>query len=68
MTQRDFIMQLDYKDDLENYIIFIKDFWQDTKTKVIQFILHNDQQYVARVPVDANVEQMYEVILKNVKV
>ena len=67
LTQRDYILQLDYKDDLEDYIHIIKDFWQESETKIIEFNLGDDQHYYARVPIDANVENMYEVIVKDVK-
>ena len=67
LVQRDYILQLDYKDDLEDYIHIIKDFWQETETKLIEFNLEDDQHYYARVPADANVENMYEVIIKDVK-
>src|SRR5699024_3023902 len=67
LAQRDYILQLDYKDDLEDYIHIIKDFWQETETKLIEFNLGDDQHYYARVPIDANVENMYEVIIKDVK-
>ncbi|MBU5465771.1 DUF1911 domain-containing protein [Virgibacillus sp. MSJ-26] len=67
LTQRDYILQLDYKDDLEDYIHTIKDFWQESETKLIEFDIGYDQHYYAQVPIDANVENMYEVIIKNVK-
>ena len=67
LTQRDYILQLDYKDDLEDYIHIIKDFWQESETKLIEFNLGDDQHYYARVPIDADVENMYEVIIKDVK-
>ncbi|MBU5465778.1 DUF1911 domain-containing protein [Virgibacillus sp. MSJ-26] len=67
LTQRDYILQLDYKDDLEDYIHTIKDFWQESETKLIEFDIGDDQHYYAQVPIDANVENMYEVIIKNVK-
>lgn len=67
LTQRDYILQLDYKDDLEDYIHTIKDFWQESETKLIEFDIRDDQHYYAQVPIDASVENMYEVIIKNVK-
>lgn len=66
LTQRDFILQLDYKDDLEDYVHIIKNFWKDSETKLIQFILDNDQNYYALVPKDVTIRNMYEVIIKDV--
>lgn len=65
LTQRDFILQLDYKDDLEDYVHIIKNFWNDSETKLIQFILDNDQNYYALVPKDVTIRNMYEVIIKD---
>jgi len=67
MTEKGYILQLDYKDDLEDYYSGMKNYWNDTRTKLIQFILNNDQNYYALVPMDANVGEMYEVIVKDVK-
>ncbi|MEI3611237.1 PoNi-like cognate immunity protein [Pseudogracilibacillus sp. SO30301A] len=66
LTQRDFILQLDYKDDLEDYVHIIKNFWKDSETKLIQFMLDNDQNYYALVPKDVTIRNMCEVIVKNV--
>ncbi|MEI3611235.1 PoNe immunity protein domain-containing protein [Pseudogracilibacillus sp. SO30301A] len=66
LTQRDFILQLDYKDDLEDYVHIIKNFWKESETKLIQFMLDNDQNYYALVPKDVDIRNMYEVIVKDV--
>lgn len=68
MTETGYILQLDYKEDVQEYYSSIKNCWDDTKTKLIQFILNNDQDYYALVPVDTNVENMYEVIIKDIKI
>ncbi len=49
-TVRDYILQLDYKEDLEDYIDNLKNFWNGSETKLIQFMLENDQNYYAWVP------------------
>jgi hypothetical protein len=67
MTEKGYILQLDYKEDLEDYYSGMKNYWNDSSTKVVQFILNNDQNYYALVPIDANVEDMYEVVVKEVK-
>jgi hypothetical protein len=66
MVEKGYILQLDYKEDFEDYLSSMKNEW-NTKTKLVQFILNNDQNYYAWVPADANVEALYEVIIKDVK-
>ena len=34
LTVRDYILQLDYKEDLEDYIDNLKNFWNVSETKV----------------------------------
>lgn len=67
MVETGYILQLDYKEDLEDYYSNIKNYWNDSETKLIQFILDNDQNYYAFVPKDANIEKMYEVDIVDVK-
>ncbi len=43
LTVREYILQLDYKEDLEDYIDNLKNFWNVSETKLVQFILENDQ-------------------------
>ena len=61
LVLKEYIYQLDYKEDLEDYEAFIKNEWNNESVKLIQFILDNDQQYYAYVPADMSVEHMYEV-------
>lgn len=62
-----YILQLDYKEDLEDYYSNIKNYWDNGETKLIQFILENDQNYYALVPKDTNIENIYEVKVIDVK-
>lgn len=66
MVEKGYIVQLDYKEELDGYFSSIKNEW-NTKTKLVQFILNNDQNYFALVPADSNVKEMYEVTVKDVK-
>lgn len=66
LVEKEYILQLDYKDDLEDYKAFIKNYWKNESVKLIQFIVDNDQQYYAFVPTDVSVEQMYEVMIQEV--
>lgn len=68
LTVRDYILQLDYKDDLEAYIDNLKNFWNGSETKLIQFMLENDQNYYAWVPKEASIPNMYEVKIESVDV
>ncbi|HDX9631513.1 TPA: DUF1911 domain-containing protein [Bacillus cereus] len=68
LTVRGYILQLDYKEDLEDYIDNHKNFWNGSETKLIQFILENDQDYYAWVPKEVNIPNMYEVKIESVDV
>ncbi|MGG0256877.1 PoNi-like cognate immunity protein [Bacillus toyonensis] len=68
LTLRDYILQLDYKEDLEDYIDNLKNFWNVSETKLVQFMLENDQNYYAWVPKEANIPKMYEVKIESVDV
>ncbi|WP_283750352.1 PoNi-like cognate immunity protein [Bacillus cereus] len=65
LTVRDYILQLDYKVDLEDYIDNLKNFWNGSETKLVQFILDNDQNYYAWVPKEVNMQNMYEVKIED---
>ena len=67
MVERGYIVQLYYKEDLEDYESSIKDFWNPTITKLVQFIIDNDQYYYALLPIDVNMKDLYEVKLQYVK-
>jgi len=67
MTEKGYILQLDYKEDVEDYDSHMKNYWNDSRTKLVQFILNNDQNYYALVPIDENIGEMYEVVIKDVK-
>ncbi|HFK1749890.1 TPA: PoNi-like cognate immunity protein [Bacillus cereus] len=68
LTVRDYILQLDYKEDLEDYIDNLKNFWNGSETKLVQFMLENDQDYYAWVPKEVNIPNMYEVKIESVDV
>ncbi|KAA0765784.1 PoNi-like cognate immunity protein [Bacillus sp. SH5-2] len=68
LTIRDYILQLDYKEDLEDYIDNLKNFWNVSETKLVQFMLENDQNYYAWVPKEASIPNMYEVKIESVDV
>lgn len=56
-----YILQLDYKEDIEDYADNMKNYWKDEDIKIIRFELDNDQNYYAKVPVSCKIENIYEV-------
>lgn len=65
LTQNDYILQLDYKEDFEDYALQMKNYWPREDTKFIQFHLEDDQAYYALVPKNSYVENVYEVGVQN---
>lgn len=65
LTEKAYILQLDYKENFEDYEERLKNFWKE-ETKLVQFDLDNDQYYYALVPVDMDVIEMYDVRVRNV--
>src|SRR5699024_1494854 len=66
LEEKDYILQLDFKVDLEHQRIKIKNYCPEQETKLIQFVLDNDQQYYTFVPKTADVTNIYEVPVKEV--
>lgn len=50
MVDKGYIIQIDYKEDIEDYIDNIKNFWGEQEIKLVRFELENDQNYYAKVP------------------
>jgi len=67
LVDKDYILQLDYKEELIDYIENIHNYWAKKEVKLISFELDNDQQYYAYVPKDAEVGSLYEVKLTEVE-
>lgn len=57
----EYVLQLDYKEDIKDYIDNMKNYWKDSDVKLIRFELDNDQYYYAKVPVSCNLKNVYEV-------
>lgn len=60
MVDKGYIIQIDYKEDIEDYIDNIK-ILGEQEIKLVRFELENDQNYYAKVPRISNVKNMYEV-------
>ena len=61
LIKQGYILQLDYKEDLEDYVDFMENYWGQEDTKLIEFILDDDQQYYAKVPRNTKLVDIYEV-------
>ncbi|MDE5780019.1 MAG: DUF1911 domain-containing protein, partial [Lachnospiraceae bacterium] len=57
----EYVLQLDYKEDIEDFVDNMKNYWKDSEVKLIRFELDNDQNYYAKVPVSCNLKNVYEV-------
>ena len=58
-----YILQLDYKESLEDYMEDLADFWKTGSVKIIRFEIGNDQYYYAKVPQDSSLKGIYEIEL-----
>lgn len=67
LVDLDCVLQLDYKEDLEDYIDNLKNFWNKRSVKLINFDLDNDQNYYMYVPKETSMKELYEVKIENVK-
>ena len=67
LVDKDYILQLDYKEELIDYIENIHNYWPKEEVKLISFELDNDQQYYAYVPKDAEAGSLYEVKVTEVE-
>ena len=56
-----YILQLDYKEEIDNFADNIKNYWKNSDTKLVRFELDNDQNYYARIPVSTKIKNIYEV-------
>ncbi|WP_252238398.1 PoNe immunity protein domain-containing protein [Clostridium sp. VAP51] len=67
MTEKEYIFQLDYKEDVAEYYSSIKNYWDKLEVKLVQFLLDNDQNYYALVPKNINISNIYEITIIDVK-
>ncbi|EIT84458.1 hypothetical protein A374_15072 [Fictibacillus macauensis ZFHKF-1] len=62
LEAKEWILQLDYKEDIEDHVDFIKNAWKGQPTKLLEFeLVDNNQAYFALVPVNAHVTNWFEV-------
>lgn len=63
LVGNDYVLQLDWKENIEDYIDNLENYWDGKETKIVQFELDNDQYYLARVPAECDLTQIYEVAI-----
>ncbi len=63
MVDCGYILQLDYKESLEDYMEDLADFWKTGSVKIIRFEIGNDQSYYAKVPQNSSLKSIYEIEL-----
>ena len=61
LVEKGYILQIDYKEELEDYEEDITNYWNTADTVLIKFELDNDQEYYARVPRNYNLKNVYEI-------
>ena len=73
LVDYEYILQLDYKEvdaedaDFGDIISWIPELWDCDNYKVIRFELDNDQYYFAKIPVENEICDLYEVKVSEVK-
>jgi hypothetical protein len=73
LVDHEYILQLDYKEvdaddaDFNDIISWIPELWDCDNYKVIRFELDNDQYYFAKIPVENEICDLYEVKVSEVK-
>ena len=65
LVDEGFILQIDYKEEISDYIDSIAEFWKDN-LKVVSFDLDNDQIYLAKVLKDVETKNIFEVKVNTV--
>ncbi len=61
LVDKHFVFQLDYKEDVEDYLGIIPNMWNGQEVKLVRFELDNDQNYFAYIPKCADIDKIYEV-------
>lgn len=66
LVDKGYILQLDWKDDLQEEISNLVNYWGNENVKIVEFLLGNDQRYFAYIPSDVSIDCLYEVRLESV--
>lgn len=65
MVEMGAILQLDYKEDLEDYMDNIPNGWKGQDVKLVRLELENDQNYYLYIPATIETNNLYEVKISN---
>lgn len=68
LVDRQYVLQLDWKDDIKDFVDNIADFWEGKELKLINFDLRNDQYYYARIPKTSTLRFVYEASITEVDI
>ena len=63
LVDKGYAIQVDYKENPRDYLSNIREYW-DCETKIVEFEADNDQIYLAKVPADSTLENIYEIKIK----
>lgn len=66
LISRNYIIQIDGKEDIEDYVENMPNLWNTDDIKVVSFDLKNDQIYLAKVPSNIGSINVYEVSTEKV--
>lgn len=61
LVNKGYVLQLDYKENIDFYAENIKNFWDEQDVKLVRFELDNDQNYYAKLPRKSSLQKIYEI-------
>lgn len=67
LVDKGYVLQLDYKENVAEYIASMPNYWNGKDVKLIRFELDNDQNYYAIVPKNIHLDRLYEVDIFDVR-
>lgn len=62
---QEYILQLDYKEKVEDYMDDIPNDWLEQEVKLVRLEMDNDQDYYMYIPVSVQMKNLYEVRIIN---
>ncbi len=63
LVDKGYILQLDYKENVEDHINEIQNFWKEENVMLIRFELKNDQNYYAIIPQKVHLRKLLDVAI-----
>jgi len=62
-VNKKYILQLDYKEDLDDYKENLVNYWKGQEVKKARLQLNNDQNYYVYIPEKVDITSIYEVAI-----